>query len=239
MNKRIIIATVLLAAGLQTAWAQGVKVWQNGKAVYYELGSVDSIAFDESCVINGHEWVDLGLPSGTLWATCNVDANAPEEYGDYFAWGETQMKEEYIWESYLYGGDVITKYYSDDGLTELLPEDDAATVNWDGLWQLPSKEQLEELFSNEYSTIESVAQKGVNGFLITSKSNGKSLFLPTAGEYWKMGYSAQNDGWYWSRSLCQSYNEAWSVRFFTSNDAYGIQSISRYLGLSARPVRKQ
>ena len=89
----------------------------------------------------GHVYIDLGLPSGALWATCNVGADNPEDYGDYFAWGETQPKDSYSWDNYLYGSgyNQLTKYCYDsyygyngfaDTLTVLLPEDDAVTANW-------------------------------------------------------------------------------------------------------------
>ena len=108
----------------------------------------DSISFDE------HEWIDLDLPSGTLWATCNVGAKVPESHGDYFAWGETKPKSIYSWSTYAFcnsKANRLTKYctnsnYGDNGftdsLTELLPEDDAATANWGEPWQTPDPAQL-------------------------------------------------------------------------------------------------
>ena len=104
-----------------------------------------------------HEWVDLGLPSGTLWATCNVGASNPEELGSYFAWGETATKDFYEWSTYKWcnGSETtMTKYctnsdYGNDGFvdnkTELDFEDDAAYVNWGPSWRIPSYEQFEEL----------------------------------------------------------------------------------------------
>ena len=103
-----------------------------------------------------HEWVDLGLPSGTLWATCNVGADNPEDYGDYFAWGETEPKVIYNWSTYKWcNGSVntMTKYCTDSGYgtvdnkTELDPADDAATVNWGTSWRMPTLEQLDELLT--------------------------------------------------------------------------------------------
>ena len=110
-----------------------------------------------------HDYVDLGLPSGTLWATCNVGADSPEDYGDYFAWGETQPKDTYDWSTYQYCNgsyNTLTKYsveffdswyeqYTNygyngfiDNLTTLLPEDDAATANWGADWRMPTKKDL-------------------------------------------------------------------------------------------------
>ena len=93
------------------------------------------------------EYVDLGLPSGTLWATTNIGATSPEDYGDYFAWGETTTKSD--WETYFDVDDDFSfkKYYNNGGLTELLPEDDAATANWGSEWQMPSDDQIDELWS--------------------------------------------------------------------------------------------
>ena len=129
-----------------------------------------------------HEYVDLGLPSGTLWATCNVGANAPEEYGDYFAWGETAPKDVYNWSTYqYYDGSNLAKYTGSDGLTTLLPEDDAATTNWGNEWRMPTKEEWQELLDN--TTNKWTTQNGVNGRLFTG-SNGNSLFLPAVGFRW-------------------------------------------------------
>ena len=124
-----------------------------------------------------HEYVDLGLPSGTLWATYNVGANSPEEYGDYFAWGETQPKDTYTWSTYQYanggspwGNPNLTKYCANsqygyngyvDDLTILLPEDDAATANWGSNWRMPTQEEWWELGSNTTHTW--TTQNGVNG----------------------------------------------------------------------------
>ena len=144
---------------------------------------------------NGHDYVDLGLPSGTLWATCNVGANASEEYGDYFAWGETKPKDIYDRSTYQHcngGCNGITKYCSNagcgnngfiDNLITLQPEDDAATVNWGNGWYMPTRYQLEELIGFTDKTW--TTQKGVNGYLFTG-FNGNTLFLPAAG-YGTMG----------------------------------------------------
>ncbi len=132
-----------------------------------------------------HEYVDLGLPSGTLWATCNVGANSPEEYGNYFAWGETKPKSDYTWGIYKYcqgSPDTMTKYCRSrsygtvDNKTELEPSDDAATANWGGGWQMPSREQFNELFNSSYTATTWTTLNGVSGYEITSKSNGNSIF---------------------------------------------------------------
>ena len=204
-----------------------------------------------------HEYVDLGLPSGTLWATCNVGANSPEEYGDYFAWGETEPKSNYSWSTYKWckgSENTFTKYclHSDygyngyfDELEELLPEDDAATVNWGGEWQTPEYKQYQELFNTDYTTMEWTAKTGKDGsenygMLITSKINGNSIFLPAGGMY-NEGSSLEdvnNLGFYYSRFIHFPYNGEHTLAFtrFT-NGGSPLVFTYRYQGLCVRPVR--
>ena len=200
---------------------------------------------------DNHEYVDLGLPSGTLWAMCNIGASKPEEYGDYFAWGETTTKSNYSWSTYKYCiGDnhPLTKYCSQsdygyngftDTLTELEPEDDAATVNWGSDWQMPIYDQIEELINSNYTTTTWTTQGGVYGRKITSKNNGNTLFLPATGIRSDTGLDAVGSyGSYWSRSLNSGYsNYAYDVRFHSSY--IGTDYGTRCYGRSVRPVRKQ
>ena len=179
-----------------------------------------------------HAYVDLGLPSGLLWATCNVGADTPEDYGDYFAWGETQPKSVYNWDTYqYYDGNNLTKYTGSDGLATLLPEDDAATANWGNGWRMPTQTEWQELLDNTTSTL--TTQNGVYGRLFTA-SNGNSIFLPAAG--WRRNSSldyAGSYGYYWSSSLSDDFQyDAWP--FFLYN--YSVGSNPRYLGLTVRPV---
>ena len=202
---------------------------------------------------NGHEYVDLGLPSGTLWATCNVGANKPEEYGDYFAWGEIQPKAQYDWDTYKYSKakkrlfkteGLITKYCDEaefgydgftDGLAELQPIDDPATANWGNGWYTPKREQWDELMANTNS--EWTTRNGVEGRLFTSKKNGQSLFLPAAGFRWddELNYAGSN-GVYWSSSLdTDNPNIAWLFSFYSSGTC--VYHNFRYYGHSVRAVR--
>ena len=193
-----------------------------------------------------HEYVDLGLPSGLLWATCNVGANAPEEYGDYFAWGEVEPKDTYNWATYKYcNGEFnqLTKYCSSasfgyDGFTDnliiLLSEDDAATANWGNGWRMPTRAEWIELCV--YTTITWTTQNGVNGCLFTA-SNGSSLFLPAAGHWYDGPNYVGTNGDYWSGSLENATpDKAFDFFFFSAgvND-YGFGS--RYRGQSVRAVR--
>lgn len=198
-------------------------------------------------IIDGHEYVDLGLPSGTLWAKTNIGATNHEDYGDYFAWGETTIKTDYTWDNYAWSNgywDKLTKYcfqsqygyngFTDD-LTELVPEDDAAYVNWGPNWRMPSKDQIQELIdncTNEWTTI-----NGVNGRLFTSNSNGAWLFLPAAGYRWgNVVKDGGTKGYYWGRTINggSSYNGS-SIYLSESNVTEWGQG--RAYGYPIRPVR--
>ena len=193
---------------------------------------------------NGHEYVDLGLPSGLKWATCNVGANLPEEYGYYFAWGETTTKADYSWSNYKYGTNwtQLTKYCNDsslgkDGFTDnktvLDPEDDVATVNWGGAWRMPTKAEQDEL--REKCTWTWTTQNGVDGYKVTGP-NGNSIFLPAAG-YMDEGslYSGGSLGIYCSSSLYTDCpNSAYLVYFNSDNVNRSCEY--RCLGQSVRPV---
>ena len=196
--------------------------------------------------VNTHEYVDLGLPSGILWATCNVGASSPEDYGDYFAWGETMPKELYDWKSYRYGnfrndGYELNKYCTDscyglesfvDGLAILEPADDAAKANWGAEWRIPTIEEWEELFLN--TTGAWTTQNGVKGWSITA-SNGASLFLPAAGYWWGDAFNAEL-GLYWSSSLNKEFPyRSWGFHF-NVDSSHLCGSSDRNRGQSVRAV---
>lgn len=205
---------------------------------------------------NGHEWVDLGLPSGTLWATCNIGASKPEDYGNYYAWGETSTKSRYYWDTYRYAnyanGDHrnMTKYcsksdYGNNGFTDnwttLQSADDPATANWGSGWQTPSQDQLNELASN--TTNQWTTRNGVNGMLFTSK-NGQTIFLPAAGfssirEGVSELFCAGSRGYYWSKSLSTGYPDSAYHLCLDSYSCNGYNSRGRDLGLTVRPVRQK
>ena len=194
---------------------------------------------DHSGTIDGHDYVDLGLPSGTMWAATNVGASTPEGYGNYYAWGETSTKTDYS--SSTYFDPTFSIYNNNGGLTELLPEHDAAYVNWGSNWRMPSKEQFVELCNSQYTTTEWTTQNGVNGYKVTSKMNGNSIFLPAAANY-SMTYLGDvgEKGNYWSRTL---YNSSSSeVAYRGAFDTAGIYPSSfnyRRAGFTVRPVRNQ
>ncbi len=190
-----------------------------------------------------NKWIDLGLPSGTLWATCNVGATNPEDYGDYFAWGETEPKDNYDWSTYKWCNgsfNTLTKYctYNSygtvDNKTELDLEDDAAYVNWGSSWRMPSEEQMEEirsLCSWEWTQI-----NGVNGQLATGP-NGNTIFFPATGRrYYSSILNVGTNGFYWTRSLGSGYPHLAFDHFFDSGSV-GSDGYSRYSGFTVRAVR--
>ena len=205
-------------------------------------GQNDTIVNED--LLNGHEFVDLGLPSGTLWATCNVGAETPEGYGDYFAWGETEPKTTYNWNTYQHCNgvlDQLTKYCNDsdygyngftDDLTVLQPSDDAATANWGSGWCMPTADQWRELRDNTSAAW--TTHNGVNGRLFAAP-NGNSLFLPAAGDRWgdELLYVGE-DGGYWSSSLGthDTADPAGAWNF----DLDGMCYDDRAIGLSVRAV---
>ncbi len=190
----------------------------------------------------GHEYVNLGLPSGTLWATCNLGANRPEEYGHYYAWGACSLSSNYTWPTYKHCQgtyESLTKYCTlgtfgmVDSRKVLEYSDDAARQNWGGNWRLPNKQEQDEL--REKCKWAWVSLNGVNGYQVTGP-NGKSIFLPAAGLYDGMSVSlAGTHGYYWSSSLLETLPR---YAFFLLFDQkrIGWFNSNRCLGHSVRPV---
>ena len=174
----------------------------------------------------GHEYVDLGL--SVKWATCNIGANTPEEFGQYFAWGETTTKAEYTdGNSTTYGktmNDISGNAHYD-----------AATANWGGDWRMPTKAEQQELLNN--CTWTWTKQNGVNGYEVTSKKNGNSIFLPAAGyRYGSSLYGAGYSGYYWS-SAPSDYIDVIGAYYLSFNsDSHSMDGSRRRDGLSVRPV---
>lgn len=177
---------------------QTIKILMALMLVIYGTGcaSFREIVSNNNPTVSGeieeHEFVDLGLPSGTQWATCNVGASKPAECGAYYAWGETSPKEFYSFSNYKWSQEEkysLTKYtlnlregYMGDSLITLETTDDAATVNWGSAWKMPTDEQLEELyFYCDWKWTDNYNGSGVAGQIGTSKFNGNIIFLPAAG----------------------------------------------------------
>lgn len=216
----------------------------------WEFG--DGGATDKENMENGHEYVDLGLPSGLKWATMNIGASIPEDFGDYFAWGETEPyysegqwetgKTGYNWFSYKWcngSGKTLTKYCTSsnvgivDNKKKLDILDDAAHANWSGSWRMPTNAEFNELRTK--CTWAWTTQNGVNGSKVIGP-NGNTIFLPSAGErddvaLWNQG----GLGFYWSSTLATNNSgSAYTLRFGSG----GVSSVyeSRYRGHSVRAV---
>ena len=185
--------------------------------------------------LNGHECVDLGLPSGLLWASCNVGASSPENYGNYYAWGETEPapNNNYSSSNCPAHGLSISElqsqgYIDDDG--NLTSSHDAARANWGGSWRMPTYEEQKELLDN--CTWTWTTQNGVNGYNVTGP-NANSIFLSAAG--YRNGsslYSARSFGTYWSSTPIGS-----DTYYLTFNSNYhDMLSNGRNYGRSVRPV---
>ena len=188
------------------------------------------------------EAVDLGLPSGLKWASWNVGAAAPEDYGDYFAWGETEPKSKYDWSTYKFevGTDyrgpfskyvTLSSYGTVDNKTVLDSEDDAARANWGSSWCMPTDAEWVELREN--CTLTWTTQNGVNGRLVTGP-NGNSIFLPAAGYRMSNLSDAGSCGYYWSSSLYTGYKACYFE--FGSNNVKGTSDRARSYGHPVRPV---
>ena len=180
-----------------------------------------------------HEYVDLGL--SVKWATCNVGAETPEAYGDYFAWGETTAKESYDWETYTFGLE-LKKYNKKDSIIVIESVDDAATVTWGSDWRMPTKAEQEELINNcKWRWTE---QNGVYGYLVMSKINGNSIFLPAGGHKNKAQLNKDgNSGFYWSSSIHEASRGSATIMYFYSGKCEHTVN-NRYIGANIRPVRK-
>ena len=194
------------------------------------------------------EYVDLGLPSGNLWAKCNLGASSPEAYGDYYAWGEVEPKQEYTksnhkWYKEGAPSQGFTKYNNEDGKLTLEDEDDAVIQNLGNGWRTPTLADFRELTNQKYTTIEKTTLNGVAGYQITSKKNKKSIFIPCAGfknsEKPQTRFISDDE----EVAVCMTnlrridnmvYN-AWTFAF--QNDRIGRYGKRRPDGISIRPVK--
>ena len=187
------------------------------------------------CPDNKHpHMIDLGLPSGTKWACCNVGANKPQAYGGYYAWGETEEKEDYSDSTYkYYRNDDYVNIGSDIAGTQY----DVAHVKWGGGWRMPTFDQIKELHDNciyKWTTI-----NGVEGGKFTSRKNGKSIFLPAEGDrlYGNLD-NAGSYGYYWSSTQYPSISIAACGLLFFSGYAGCNNDDYRYDGQPVRPVSR-
>lgn len=188
-------------------------------------------------VINGHKFVDLGLPSGLLWAETNVGASTPYADGDYYAWGETQTKSYYSWSTYKWGSN-LTKYNSSDGKTTLEASDDVATAKWGKECRMPSRAEFLELYNKCDWTWKS-CYNGASGYLVTGPS-GQTIFLPASGDrYGGDLYGHGSYGCYWSSSLGTSDSDYAYYLYFNSGNINPSNGGYRYFGFCVRPVAEK
>lgn len=177
--------------------------------------------------------IDLGLPSGTKWACCNVGAQKPEDYGGYYAWGETSEKNTYNLSTYIHC-DGSSATFHNIGKDIAGTQYDAATANWGSPWMMPTKEQMKELVNN--CTSEWTTQNGVKGKKFTGP-NGASIFLPAAGYRLNDDLNYAGAGYYWSSTLSES-NKGYACDLYVISGYVGAVIDYRYNGQSVRPVRK-
>ena len=191
---------------------------------------------------NGYDYVDLGLPSGTMWSICNLGGDDETDYGIYFQWGDTELKDHEKYSEtdnkFINIYNTIEKYNLNDGLEELEPEDDAAHVNMGGKWCIPTIEQFKEL--KKYTTNEwrhDYNGTGVNGRLFTSKQNGNTIFFPANGLCNKnTKYTQRNDLCaYWTNKLVSQRKIAAFGYTMYKNSFIDAYQTERYLGYGIRP----
>ena len=182
-------------------------------------------------VHNGYQYVDMGLPSGTKWAKYNIGATTPEGYGNYYAWGETETKTSY------HAANCKTWQKEMSSISGNL-EYDAATANWGGSWRMPTAMEIGELMDKKYCTWTWTTQNGVNGYLVTSKINNNSIFMPASG--YKSNSTISSLGtncYYWGGTVGSNNEQAYRIYFDVNtvqNQSYG----NRHFGHVIRPVWK-
>lgn len=192
---------------------------------------------------NGHEYVDLGL--SVKWATCNVGATKPEEYGNYFAWGEIVPKNEYSWSTYFDTNDEGRTFIMYNNRVQLDSIVDAAHTNWGGTWRMPTIAEWAELknhctWSSWITNYNGIS--GLNGYLVSGKDEyaSNSIFLPAAGYHYQFSYDGIGyNGSYWSSSLQKSRVSVAYYFYFLSDTLsadYDSGNYYRYYGFSVRPV---
>lgn len=208
--------------------------------VYYDPNVYSITTLNK--VINGHKFINLGLPSGLLWAETNVGASTPYADGDYYAWGETETKSSYSLDAYKWGSlRSPTKYNSSDGKTTLEASDDVATVKWGKECRMPSCAEFQELYNKCDWTWKS-NYNGTSGYLVKGPNN-QTIFLPASG-YRSDGvlYDHGSDGYYWSSSLWVRRHTITDCAYhlsFDSGDIHPSTGGSRCNGRSVRPVAEK
>lgn len=209
------------------------------KAANAAYGKVRKFKTEEAGLCPNHNhphMIDLGLPSGTKWACCNVGADVPEGFGGYYAWGETEEKNSYTWDNYKCY-DSNTGDYINIGSNISGTSYDVAHVKWGGSWRMPMLSEVQELCNN--CSWEWTLVNGVNGQKVTG-SNGNSIFLPAAGHRFDTDiYNYGTYGIYWSDMLCgEDYSERYVYSLYFDSNSYVSENRRRYDGRTVRPVTK-
>lgn len=196
--------------------------------------------------VGEHDYVDLKLPSGAKWATCNVGATKPTEFGDYIAWGEKKPRKVYDIDNHKWAvydfekqKDKYVKYIKKDGLTTLEAKDDAVRAQWGKLWHLPTQEEYEELSNGcTWEYVENYNNSGKDGVLGTSKENGHTIFLPAGGAKGK--YPFLGSIYYWTASvckICKDYTNAMAIRY-EGGKTLKCEYWDRFYGFNCRGISK-
>jgi len=230
--------------------AQTMTVYMGDSVLVLDVNRIDRIVFEEASAM---EAVDMGL--SVKWAACNLGAEHPEDWGDYYAWGETETKDNFTWETYDYYVPTFSsaakptlalEEYDDEPLfmddsipcMKLRLENDAAHAVLGGAWRMPTAQEQQELIDG--CTWEWVTVNDVTGFKVTAK-NGNQIFLPAAGAYFNKAIDRQNEvGYYWS-STALRYAKAAGRSYFLQflEGGYNWQASRRYIGFPIRAVKKE
>ena len=251
-----LLCCMVFAAQYSMVFAQNttMKIWKGGiVTTTYDVTDVDSVTFESSAdsvkhedgvyLINGHKFIDLGLPSGLLWAETNIGAATAADDGNYYAWGETSTKSTYSRNAYF---DYNYTTYSRNGKTTLENQYDAAYVNWGDSCRMPTSDEFSELLNSEnctwtWTSMTTSDDSSIYGYKVTSVKNGNSIFLPASGF---RDVDINNDGYlgdhgsagsYWSRALNSS--NSYTAYYLNFSSSYHSQfGTNRYYGLTVRPV---
>lgn len=232
MKKHIL--TIAFVVGQMATTAQTVNVhFKNGQTIEYPSASVDYVDFSEKPsdpTLTPGQVVDLGL--SVYWASCNLGANNPEEYGNYYAWGETSPKDSYYSDTYSYYNTSTTQYINiGDDISGTAY--DAATVNLGSDWRMPTKSDAQELINQ--CTWEWKQFSGINGYVVTGP-NGNSIFLPASGVKGRYSTTGLNEYFYFWTATNSSQSSA--VFLFGSSGSKSVSGFlwEKYNGFSIRPV---
>lgn len=252
-----------ILTGLKTGETYYIRTYATNKANTYYSKEIVYIHRETSNYdsLNRHHFVDLGLPSGTKWATKNIGATTPEGYGDFYAWGEIESKDDYSWNTYEFffdnnGNNVPydSKWNTEPNELTDLGRDiagtkyDVAHVRWGEKWEMPSKAQMEELLNPKHCEWIWTTINGVNGYKVISKINGNSIFLPASGEQdGKIRHFVNKEGEYWLSTVdtINSFaaykfvlyeNDLFEGKRIKCSESFNTKDCDRCQGRSVRPV---